>query len=102
LFQIRSPHPLKTIAEDQNPLEELPEEEAEKQHRKPAAAASALTQRSHLVGDRPFVNMRTSVNILFVCKLNPVSQDEYLMFSFSCFGPIMFRQVIGGKGTAVP
>jgi hypothetical protein len=36
------PHALWTIAEDQDPLEELPEEEVEKQRRKPATA-SALT-----------------------------------------------------------
>ena len=33
------PHALWTIAEDQHPLEELPEEEVEKQRHEPAAAS---------------------------------------------------------------
>ena len=85
------------IAEDEDPLEELPEEEAEKQRRKQAAAASALTLE--MVGDLPFANVRPPENVLFVCKLNPVTRDEDLELIFSRFGAIMSCQVIRDKKT---
>ncbi|KAI9447732.1 cyclophilin-like domain-containing protein, partial [Lactarius indigo] len=85
------------IAEDEDPLEELPEEEAEKQRRQQAAAASALTLE--MVGDLPFANVRPPENVLFVCKLNPVTRDEDLELIFSRFGPIMSCQVIRDKKT---
>ncbi|KAH9960451.1 cyclophilin-like domain-containing protein [Russula dissimulans] len=85
------------IAEDEDPLEELPEEEAEKQRRKQAAAASALTLE--MVGDLPFANVRPPENVLFVCKLNPVTRDEDLELIFSRFGSIMSCQVIRDKKT---
>jgi peptidyl-prolyl cis-trans isomerase-like 4 len=85
------------IAEDEDPLEELPEEEAEKQRRKQAAAASALTLE--MVGDLPFAHVRPPENVLFVCKLNPVTRDEDLELIFSRFGPIMSCQVIRDKKT---
>ena len=85
------------IAEDEDPLEELPEEEAEKQRRKQAAAASALTLE--MVGDLPFANVRPPENVLFVCKLNPVTRDGDLELIFSRFGTIMSCQVIRDKKT---
>ena len=92
------PHDNSTrIAEDEDPLEELPEEEAEKQRREQAAAASALTLE--MVGDLPFANVRPPENVLFVCKLNPVTRDEDLELIFSRFGPIMSCQVIRDKKT---
>ncbi|KAA1466666.1 cyclophilin-like protein [Dentipellis sp. KUC8613] len=85
------------IAEDEDPLEELPEDEAEKERRKKAAAASALTLE--MVGDLPFANVRPPENVLFVCKLNPVTRDEDLELIFSRFGTIMSCQVIRDKKT---
>ncbi|KAG8743957.1 Peptidyl-prolyl cis-trans isomerase cyp6 [Ceratobasidium sp. 414] len=85
------------IGEDEDPLEELPEEEAEKQRRERAAAASALTLE--MVGDLPFANVRPPENVLFVCKLNPVTRDEDLELIFSRFGVIMSCQVIRDKKT---
>ncbi|KAI0298821.1 cyclophilin-like domain-containing protein [Russula brevipes] len=85
------------IAEDEDPLEELPEEETETQRRKQAAAASALTLE--MVGDLPFANVRPPENVLFVCKLNPVTRDEDLELIFSRFGTIMSCQVIRDKKT---
>ena len=56
--------------------------------REKAAAASALTE---MIGDLPFANLvRPPENILFVCKLNPVTRDD----GFSRLGPIMSCQVI--------
>lgn len=85
------------IAEDEDPLQTLPEEEEEKERRKRAAAASALTLE--MVGDLPFANVRPPENVLFVCKLNPVTRDEDLELIFSRFGTIMSCHVIRDKQT---
>ncbi|KAK0230222.1 cyclophilin-like domain-containing protein [Armillaria fumosa] len=85
------------IAEDEDPLFQLPEEEEERIRREKAAAASALTLE--MVGDLPFANVRPPENVLFVCKLNPVTRDEDLELIFSRFGTIMSCQVIRDKKT---
>ncbi|KAH6902811.1 cyclophilin-like domain-containing protein [Coprinopsis sp. MPI-PUGE-AT-0042] len=85
------------IAEDEDPLSTLPEEEEERIRREKAAAASALTLE--MVGDLPFANVRPPENVLFVCKLNPVTRDEDLELIFSRFGTIMSCQVIRDKKT---
>ncbi|KAL0577460.1 Peptidyl-prolyl cis-trans isomerase-like 4 [Marasmius crinis-equi] len=85
------------IAEDEDPLETLPEDEEERIRREKAAAASALTLE--MVGDLPFANVRPPENVLFVCKLNPVTRDEDLELIFSRFGTIMSCQVIRDKKT---
>ena len=83
------------IAEDEDPLEEIPEEEAERRRRENAAKASALTLE--MVGDLPFANVRPPENVLFICKLNSVTRDEDLELIFSRFGKIMSCQVIRDK-----
>lgn len=85
------------IREDEDPLAELPEEEAEAERRRKAATASALTLE--MVGDLPFANVRPPENVLFVCKLNSVTRDEDLELIFSRFGKIMSCQVIRDKKT---
>ena len=52
-----------------------------------------------MVGDLPFANVRPPENVLFVCKLNPVTRDEDLELIFSRFGLIMSCQVIRDKRT---
>jgi len=52
-----------------------------------------------MVGDLPFANVRPPENVLFVCKLNPVTRDEDLELIFSRFGIIMSCQVIRDKKT---
>lgn len=52
-----------------------------------------------MVGDLPFANVRPPENVLFVCKLNPVTRDEDLELIFSRFGTIMSCQVIRDKQT---
>lgn len=85
------------IREDEDPLAELPEAEAEEERRRKAAAASALTLE--MVGDLPFANVRPPENVLFVCKLNSVTRDEDLELIFSRFGKIMSCQIIRDKKT---
>ncbi|KAF7795259.1 hypothetical protein EIP86_006411 [Pleurotus ostreatoroseus] len=93
----RPPDNSTRIAEDEDPLATLPEEEAEELRRQKAAQASALTLE--MVGDLPFANVRPPENVLFVCKLNPVTRDEDLELIFSRFGTIMSCQVIRDKKT---
>ncbi|KAJ3994235.1 cyclophilin-like domain-containing protein [Lentinula boryana] len=85
------------IGEDEDPLSTLPEEEEERLRREAAARSSTLTLE--MVGDLPFANVRPPENVLFVCKLNPVTRDEDLELIFSRFGTIMSCQVIRDKKT---
>jgi peptidyl-prolyl cis-trans isomerase-like 4 len=41
------------------------------------------------VGDLPDADVAPPENVLFVCKLNPVTTDEDLEIIFSRFGPIV-------------
>ncbi|KAG7097448.1 hypothetical protein E1B28_004793 [Marasmius oreades] len=94
---VKPPDNSTRIAEDEDPLETLPEDEEERIRREKAAAASALTLE--MVGDLPFANVRPPENVLFVCKLNPATRDEDLELIFSRFGTIMSCQVIRDKKT---
>ena len=80
------------ISDEENPLDAVPEEQIEAQRRLTAAASSALTLE--MIGDIPFAAVRPPENILFVCKLNPVTQDEDLELIFSRFGKILSCEVV--------
>jgi peptidyl-prolyl cis-trans isomerase-like 4 len=41
-----------------------------------------------MVGDLPFADIKPPENVLFVCKLNPVTTDADLELIFSRFGKI--------------
>uniref|UniRef100_A0A8C9FHU2 Peptidyl-prolyl cis-trans isomerase n=1 Tax=Pavo cristatus TaxID=9049 RepID=A0A8C9FHU2_PAVCR len=47
-----------------------------------------------MVGDLPDAEVKPPENVLFVCKLNPVTTDEDLEIIFSRFGPIKSCEVI--------
>ena len=85
------------ILDDEDALATLPESELEAQRRTQAASASALTLE--MIGDLPFANVRPPENVLFVCKLNPVTRDEDLELIFSRFGKIMSCEVLRDKKT---
>ncbi|EIW72961.1 hypothetical protein TREMEDRAFT_42115 [Tremella mesenterica DSM 1558] len=85
------------IADTENPFEDKPEDEKEELRRKTAAASSALTLE--MIGDIPFATVRPPEDILFVCKLNPVTQDEDLELIFSRFGKILSCEVVRDKKT---
>ena len=46
------------------------------------------------MGDIPDADVKPPDNVLFVCKLNPVTTDEDLEMIFSRFGPIIKCEVI--------
>lgn len=99
------------INEDENP------EDAERKRREREARAQALTLE--MVGDLPFADVKPPENVLFVCKLNPVTQgkltpiyaipfrklgltlatDDDLHLIFSRFGTILSCEVIRDKRT---
>ncbi|XP_018654299.1 peptidyl-prolyl cis-trans isomerase-like 4. ppil4 [Schistosoma mansoni] len=57
------------------------------------------TQLLTLIGDLPDANVKPPNNVLFVCKLNPVTTSEDLGIIFSRFGEIKSCEVIRDKRT---
>lgn len=66
--------------------------EKEKIRREREARAQALTLE--MMGDLPFAEVKPPENVLFVCKLNPVTQDSDLELIFSRFGKVLSCEVI--------
>lgn len=83
------------VAWDENLEEEKDPEELERIRREREARAQALTLE--IVGDLPFAEVAPPENILFVCKLNPVTQDDDLELIFSRFGKILSCEIIRDK-----
>ncbi|KAJ1915673.1 Peptidyl-prolyl cis-trans isomerase-like 4 [Tieghemiomyces parasiticus] len=75
----------------------LREAEATRMRQAREAEAQALTLE--MIGDLPFAEIRPPENVLFVCKLNPVTTDEDLELIFSRFGQIISCQVIRDRKT---
>ncbi|KAL4711533.1 hypothetical protein ACJJTC_000549 [Scirpophaga incertulas] len=75
----------KTAAEIQEMIEE-----------KEAKARATILE---IVGDLPDADIAPPENVLFVCKLNPVTTDEDLEIIFSRFGTIIGCEVIRDKKT---
>ena len=63
------------IADDVELDDDVDEVTMEKLRREREARAQALTLE--MVGDLPFAEVKPPENVLFVCKLNPVTQGEY-------------------------
>ncbi|KAK5992125.1 Peptidyl-prolyl cis-trans isomerase-like 4 [Cladobotryum mycophilum] len=87
---------LKTVRiEDEAALHDndgVDEEELERRRREREAQAQALTLE--MMGDLPFAEVKPPENVLFVCKLNPVTGDEDLELIFGRFGKILSCEVI--------
>jgi len=70
------------LEEDWQPLEdERPAEEIEKETR--AAEATNRAVVLEMIGDLPEAEVKPPSNMLFVCKLNPVTTEEDLEIIFS-------------------
>ena len=85
------------IGEDDKLDDDVDPETVEKMRREREARAQALTLE--MVGDLPFAEVKPPENVLFVCKLNPVTTDEDLELIFSRFGKILSCEVIRDKRT---
>lgn len=66
-----------------------------KQEREAKARATIL----EIVGDLPDADMAPPENVLFVCKLNPVTNDDDLEIIFSRFGKVKSCEVIRDRQT---
>lgn len=73
-------------------IEEIEEEIKDKE-------AKARATILEMVGDIPDADVKPPENVLFVCKLNPVTTSEDLEIIFSRFGPIKSCEVIKDKKT---
>lgn len=60
--------------------------QSEEERRVQEAASRALTLE--IIGDLPSADIKPPENVLFVCKLNPVTEEDDLHLIFSRFGPI--------------
>ncbi|CDS13969.1 Putative Peptidylprolyl isomerase [Lichtheimia ramosa] len=85
------------IAEDEEIEEQGDPEEIERRRKAREAKAQALTLE--MVGDLPFAEVKPPENVLFVCKLNPVTRDEDLELIFSRFGRISSCEIIRDRQT---
>ncbi|TDZ71717.1 Peptidyl-prolyl cis-trans isomerase-like 4 [Colletotrichum trifolii] len=72
--------------------DDLDEEAVEKRRKEREARAQALTLE--MMGDLPFAEVAPPENVLFVCKLNPVTTDADLELIFGRFGKILGCEVI--------
>ena len=67
-------------SQDTKAIDETAQEaEREKLRREREARAQALTLE--IVGDLPYAEVKPPENVLFVCKLNPVTEGQYLHLS---------------------
>jgi peptidyl-prolyl cis-trans isomerase-like 4 len=71
--------------------------QAERKRRERDAAAQALTLE--MMGDLPFADVKPPENVLFVCKLNPVTSDADLELIFSRFGKVLSCEVLRDRKT---
>jgi len=85
------------IGEDEEIFPDMAPEELEKIQRKEEADARKLTLE--MVGDLPFAEIKPPENVLFVCKLNPITRDEDLELLFSRFGEIRSCEIVRDKQT---
>ena len=101
----RSPSPPKVVSdsnrigaeEDIDDYKGLTEDQIKKLIADREAKANA--QILEMVGDIPDADAKPPENVLFVCKLNPVTTDEDLEIIFSRFGPIVSCEVIRDQKT---
>ena len=73
------------------------EEEIEAERRERTAKGNALVLE--IIGDLPSADVKPPENVLFICKLNPITQSDDLKMIFSRFGPIVSCEVIKDRDT---
>jgi peptidyl-prolyl cis-trans isomerase-like 4 len=80
------------VAEDVDDTDGMTAEEIDELIRDREAKERALVLE--MVGDIPDADVKPPENVLFVCKLNPVTREEDLEVIFSRFGAIVSCEVI--------
>lgn len=96
----QSPIPIRdtkmhALEDDADIEEDIPEDELQKRlaEKEARARAEVLT----MLGDLPDADVKPPENVLFVCKLNPVTRDSDLELIFSRFGDIKSCEIIRDK-----
>ncbi|KAK9240914.1 hypothetical protein V1525DRAFT_394278 [Lipomyces kononenkoae] len=77
--------------------QEEEEQRQERERRERDARAQALTLE--IIGDLPYAEVKPPENVLFVCKLNPITEDDDLHTFFSQCGKILSCEVVRDKKT---
>ncbi|TKR64178.1 hypothetical protein L596_024758 [Steinernema carpocapsae] len=101
----RSPSPtLELITTDQIALDEKVDENEDKNEEEIRKEIEERDMRAQaqileMVGDLHHADEKPPDNVLFVCKLNPVTADDDLMIIFSRFGAIEQCEIIRDKRT---
>jgi peptidyl-prolyl cis-trans isomerase-like 4 len=92
----RSPSPVldpnETFLEVGDPIPDSESAAAQEAKKKQAAASSAVVLE--MIGDIPDADIRPPDNVLFVCKLHPLTEDEDLELIFSRFGNVLSASVV--------
>jgi peptidyl-prolyl cis-trans isomerase-like 4 len=70
------------------------EDEAAREERVKEAEAKSRAKVLELVQDIPFAEIKPAENVLFVCKLNPVTREEDLELIFARFGKVRRVDII--------
>ena len=81
--------------EDINDYEGLTDDQIAEHISKKEAKAQAIVLE--MIGDLPDADCAPPENVLFVCKLNPVTTDDDLEIIFSRFGKVVSCEVIRDK-----
>jgi peptidyl-prolyl cis-trans isomerase-like 4 len=84
--------------EDDEALERLQKQQAEEAEKHDAKSRAVVLE---MLGDLPDADIRAPENVLFVCKLNPVTEDEDLELIFSRFDNNVKAEIIRDQDTGV-
>jgi peptidyl-prolyl cis-trans isomerase-like 4 len=97
----KSPEPVKDIEynrlEDDFNVDELYKNQETEEKIKEKLQEHEAKNRAYvltLLEDLPDADIKPPENVLFVCKLNPITQDDDLELIFSRFGPIKSCQIV--------
>lgn len=82
-----------------NGEEEDPEKAKEKKERVLEAQERTNTYMLEMAQDLPYAEFKPEENILFVCKLNPATEDNDLALVFSRFGKVLSAEIIRDRIT---
>ncbi|KAK9379780.1 uncharacterized protein V2V93DRAFT_372337 [Kockiozyma suomiensis] len=80
------------VDDEEDSSSETEEDRKARERRERDARSQALTLE--ILGDLPFAEVKPPENILFVCKLNPITEDEDLQTFFSQCGKILGCEII--------
>jgi len=85
-------HDVERLRDDEKPDDTRPPEEIDKDVKRQEARSRA--EVLEMLGDLPHADAKPPDNVLFVCKLNPVTKEEDLRLIFSQFGDIKDCSII--------